>query len=34
MNYELRAFFLKLLGCHVYEDLSANCWFGNFDVPW
>lgn len=32
--YVLRAIFLELMGCDVFEDLSAVCWFGTFDVPW
>lgn len=32
--YFLRALLFDLLGCEVFEDLSAVCSFGTFNVPW
>jgi hypothetical protein len=32
--YIIRAFFLDLQGCEVFEDLSALCWWGVVNVPW
>lgn len=32
--YIIRAFILDSLGCRVFEDLSALCSFGTFNVPW
>lgn len=30
----IRAYILESLNCRVFEDLSALCAFGGFNVPW
>lgn len=32
--FQLRALILQVLGCDVYEDLSAVCSWGSYGVPW
>jgi len=32
--YFMRGLILEIAGCTVYEDLSATCEWGSFDVPW
>lgn len=32
--YQLLAWYLKLMGCEVFEDLSALCFWGVVHVPW